>query len=87
MLAETFGLDGAIIIVLVAVVGLALTLWALIDACTRPAAAFRAAGQNKTLWIILPIIGFFLFSIVGAVLGLVYLLAIRPKVAAVQAVS
>jgi uncharacterized membrane protein YwzB len=79
MAAEIFGEQG-FIIVLVALGSLVLALWALIDAATRPESAFKAAGQSKVLWIILPIVGIFLFTFVGGVLGIVYLATIRPKV-------
>jgi uncharacterized membrane protein YwzB len=82
MLAELFGQQGLIILLLPVFLGVA--LWALIDAAIRPDAAFRAAGQSKVLWIILPIVGIFLFVIVGGILGVVYLAAIRPKVKAAR---
>jgi hypothetical protein len=62
-------------------VGLVISIWALVDTVSRPEWAWQASGQNKVLWIILNIIGFF---ICGLVIGLIYLLAIRPKVAAAQ---
>jgi hypothetical protein len=64
----------------IALVSLVIAVWALVDASIRPGTAFKAAGQNKALWIILPIVGIFLFSFVGGILGAVYLSAIRPKV-------
>jgi hypothetical protein len=39
----------------------------------------RPLVRIKTLWIVLPIVGMFLFVLVGGVLGIVYLTAIRPK--------
>ena len=83
MLGAVFGVDA--IFVLVFLGSFVLAVWALIDAVIRPGPAFKAAGQNKTLWIILPIAGIFLFSIVGGILGAVYLVAIRPKVKLAQA--
>jgi Protein of unknown function (DUF2516) len=79
MSGEIFGLDG-LIVLLVALASLGLAVWALADAAVRPGQAFKAAGQSKTLWILLPIVGIFVFSIVGGLLGVVYLVAIRPKV-------
>ena len=58
-----------------------LSIWALVDAISRPVWAFQAAGSNKTLWVVLEVLGIF---ICGLVLSLIYLLAIRPKVAAAQ---
>lgn len=66
---------------LLSLVALAVSLWALIDAAMRPTWAWEAAGQNKTLWIVLNVAGLF---VCGLVIGLVYLLAIRPKVASGQ---
>ena len=79
MIADVFGVGG--FVVLVVVLGsLVVAVWALFDAAIRPGPAFKAAGQSKALWIILPIVGVFLFTIVGGIAGVVYLSAIRPKV-------
>jgi hypothetical protein len=61
-----------------------LPLWGLVDAARRDEARFRAAGQNKTLWIVLNALGLVVWG-VGAIVALVYLLVVRPKVAAVAA--
>jgi hypothetical protein len=82
-MAEILGGGGLIILLFPISFGLA--LWALIDAATRPESAFKSARQSKVLWIVLPIVGIFLFAIVGGVLGVVYLFAIRPKVKLAQA--
>ena len=66
---------------ILALASAALSIWALVDAISRPVWAFQAAGSNKTLWIVLEAVGFF---VCGLVLALIYLLAIRPKVAAAQ---
>ena len=52
MIAEVFGVDG-LIILLVTVVTFAIPLWAVIDAIARPAAAFAAAGSSKGMWLAL----------------------------------
>jgi hypothetical protein len=62
-------------------VSVGLSIWALVDAIGRPVWAFQAAGSNKTLWIVLEAVGFF---VCGLVLSLIYLIAVRPKVAAAQ---
>ncbi len=69
---------------LLGLASLFVAVWALIDAAIRPTMAFQAAGQNKALWIILPIVGLFLFGFIGGILGLVYLGVIRPKVRSAQ---
>ncbi len=82
MLGEVFGLDGLVALVFIA--AFVLSIWALIDACIRPTDAFKAAGQNKALWVILPIVGLLLFTVIGGVAGVVYLTVIKPKVQAAQ---
>ena len=70
-----------LVILLVLAATLLLPVWGVVDAATRPEQAFTAAGQNKTLWIILNGAGILVCG-VGAVLAVVYLAAIRPRVAA-----
>ncbi|MGO8872291.1 MAG: DUF2516 family protein [Acidimicrobiales bacterium] len=79
MVGEIFN-TGGFIALLIPLACLVLALWALVDAASRPAPAFQAAGQSKVLWIVLPIAGIFLFTIVGGIVGIVYLAVIRPKV-------
>ncbi len=65
-------------------------LWALIDACTRSAAAFPAADKlTKPIWagilagaLLLSFLfgGTSLFGLVGIVAALVYLVDVRPAV-------
>ncbi len=71
---------------------LVLSVWALVDAITRPAAAYVAAGkQTKPIWLAIlgvaaaltltgnaPVLG--LFGIVVAVASIVYLVDVRPAV-------
>ena len=71
---------------------LVLVAWALIDAVTRPAPAFVAAGkQTKQIWLailgvalLLCLIGFAgvlgIFGFVVAVAAIVYLVDVRPAV-------
>jgi hypothetical protein len=70
---------------------LVLTAWALIDAATRPAAAFVAAGkQTKPIWLAILGVGlvlfllfpsiFGIFGLVVAVAAIVYLVDVRPAV-------
>src|SRR5689334_13449071 len=65
-------------------ISLALSVWAIVDVVSRPEWAFRAAGSSKPLWLVLEIVGLF---VCGPVLSLIYLLAIRPKVAAASALG
>jgi hypothetical protein len=71
---------------------LVLVAWALVDAATRPAAAFVAAGkQTKQIWLailgvalLLSLVGLGgilnLFGFVIAVAAIVYLVDVRPAV-------
>ncbi len=75
---------------LVGLVILVTQLWALVDACTRPAAAFPAADKlTKPIWagilagaLLLSFLfgGTSLFGLVGIVAALVYLVDVRPAV-------
>ncbi len=81
MVGATSAVSSAIILLLLA--AFVVCLWAIVDAALRPRVAFEAAGQNKVLWIVLPIVGLFL-GVIGGVLGIVYLGVIRPKVKSAQ---
>lgn len=68
---------------------LALKVWALVDACTRWAPAFPAAGKlTKVAWIVIlaasAVLGglsvFGLLGLVGTVAAVVYLVDVRPAV-------
>jgi hypothetical protein len=83
LLAEVFGPDG--LIVVIALVGLAIPLWAIIDAASRPTGAFRAAGSSKGMWISLIVVFWFFTGLIGLILAIVYLASIRPRVRAALA--
>ena len=84
MLAEIIGWDFVIlgVVVVAGLVPLGLAIWAVIDIAQRPESAFQAAGQSKTTWLLLVILLTLFCGLPGAVLALIYLFAIRPKVAA-----
>lgn len=54
-----------------------LPLYCILDAASRPSATFRAAGSNKTLWVVL-LIWLNLFAAV------VYLSSVRPRLEATE---
>jgi hypothetical protein len=56
----------------------AVPAWAVVDAASRPAVAFYGAGSNKTAWIVVIAVSWFLG--LGFFLGGFYLLFTRPKV-------
>jgi uncharacterized membrane protein YkvI len=77
-------LRGAFLVIALAM--LAVKLFALVDAATRPEPAFTYADkQTKTFWIVILVLAllsaFFGFlSIIGLVAALVYLVDVRPRV-------
>ena len=66
-----------LIIIVIMLAFAVIPIWGLIDAATRPAGVWNAAGQSKVLWIILQ----FVLGILGA---LIYFLAIRPRLQAIE---
>jgi hypothetical protein len=75
-LAAIVGPD--LLLVLVLVCAMVIPIWAVVDAATRPAFAFSAAGSNKTVWIVVIAVAWF-FGL-GFFLGGFYLLFTRPKI-------
>jgi len=69
VIGEVFGAYGVIILV-VALVGLVVPIWAVVDAISRRGAAFTAAGSSKGMWL--------------ALISAVYLASIRARVRAVM---
>ena len=67
---------------LVALVFLAPIVLGLVDAIRRPKEAFVAAGRAKGIWIGLLVVAFIAPPLIGAGIGMWYLIAVRPKVAA-----
>jgi hypothetical protein len=64
-----------VLLLLLGLVGL--PILAVIDAAVRPASAWRAAGESKVVWILLS----WFLGVIGAC---IYLLVIRPRVAAAE---
>lgn len=75
MLADVVGPD----LMVVVLIGIALPLWAIIDALSRPAVAFYAAGSNKTAWVLVLLVATFVLGI-GLFLAAFYLISVRRKV-------
>jgi len=82
MAGAIIGVDGIIVFV-IALVGLVVPLWAVVDAISRPSPAFKAAGSSKGMWVALILVFWLLTGLIGVVLAVVYLAAIRPRVRAV----
>lgn len=78
-----------ILLLVLGVALLALKIWALVDACLRPGAAFPAAGKlTKLIWVAILVVAVLLsglsvlslFGLVGTVAAVVYLVDVRPAV-------
>ena len=83
MIGEIFGPD-IFVVLIVAVAGLLVPIWAIADAASRPSGAFVAAGSSKALWITLIVVFWLVTGVVGFVLACVYLASIRPRVKAIS---
>lgn len=62
---------------------LALTVWALLDAARRPEWAWALCGRRRVVWMAAILFGA-MTVIVGLVVSTVYLVRIRPAVAAAE---
>ncbi len=84
MIGDIFGPDifVAFVLLVLSVATIAIPIWAVIDAASRPGPAFAAAGSSKGMWIALIVVFTVLTGLVGLVLACVYLASVRPKVRA-----
>jgi hypothetical protein len=71
------------VVVLLCSVPLALSLWALLDAARRPEWAWALAGRRRVVWMASILFGA-LVLVVGLVVSIVYLVRVRPEVAAAE---
>jgi hypothetical protein len=62
---------------------LMLTLWALLDAARRPEWAWALAGRRRVVWLAAILFGA-MTVILGVVISSLYLLRVRPAVAAAE---
>ena len=69
---------------LVCSVPLLLTGWALLDAARRPEWAWALAGRRRVVWMAAILFGA-MTLLVGLVVASVYLVRVRPEVAAAEA--
>jgi hypothetical protein len=82
MTAVIFGPELLIVLFLVIPV---LAIWVAIDASGKPDWAFERVGQNKTLWIVLPLVGIFLCGLLTIGAAIMWFASVRPKVVAAAA--
>ena len=74
-----------ILIVGIGLVPIALAIWAIVDAASRPDAAWKAIDKSRATWITLIVVFTLFCNLVGLVLSIVYLLTIRRQLAAAAA--
>lgn len=73
-------LSWAFVLVCVASLPLALSMWALLDAARRPGWAFALAGRSQAVWVALTAAGV-MVMIAGIGISAYYLSRVRPVVA------
>lgn len=73
----TANLMGGDALIVVFLVGTVIYLWGLVDSIVRPGWAYKAAGSNKALWVVL-------ILVIGFIPAAIYLLTVRPRVARAQ---
>ncbi len=78
-----------LLLVVLGIGAFGLKLWALVDACTRPADAYVATGKlTKVAWVAILAVAVLLggtdvlglFGLLGIVAAIVYLVDVRPAV-------
>jgi hypothetical protein len=74
---------GATVTVILFAIPLMLTVWALLDAARRPEWAWALAGRRRVVWMALILFGA-MTVLVGVVVATVYLVRVRPAVAAAE---
>lgn len=73
-----------IVWLIVALIPIGLSLWALLDCARRPAWAWSLAGRSQVAWLAAIAFGV-LVLIFGIAISLWYLTRVRPHIAAVEA--
>lgn len=73
-----------IVWLLIGVLPISLSVWALLDCARRPAWAWSLAGKSQLLWLGAILFGVFLLLLGVAISGW-YLIVVRPTIARVEA--
>lgn len=75
------------IVFLVGMVGLGLSVWAMLDALRASEAQWEAIGRKRVVWLAAVAASALFFGPVGSVVAIFYLMAIRPALAAAKSVE
>jgi len=78
-----FGPD-LLIVLLVVLIPIGLSIWAIVDVSSHSKHDFSEAGSSKTAWIVV-IALFTIFYGFGSLIAIYYLIRVRPKVRKVEA--
>lgn len=73
------GAGGFVVSGILTLVFLGIGIWAALDANKYPDATWQATGQNKTLWMVLPIVMGLCCGILVLIPVLIYFLSIKKK--------
>jgi hypothetical protein len=68
-----------VILLLLFLIGIGVSVWALADIASKPEAAFVGAGMSKFMWVVLIAVFIVVFAPVAVVLSVVYLASVRSK--------
>jgi hypothetical protein len=74
---------GAAATLVVLAIPLTLTVWALLDAARRPEWAWALAGRRRVVWMALILFGA-MTVLVGLAVATMYLVRVRPAIAAAE---
>jgi hypothetical protein len=83
-LAEVVVNLGSPELLILGLVILGLVIWVVVDASSRPEWVWQRTGQNRVVWIAVPLVGLVFCGVVSLVMAIVYLASIRPQLIAAQ---
>jgi hypothetical protein len=75
------------IVFVVGMVGLGLSVWAMLDALRTSEAQWEAIGRKRVIWLVAVAASALFFGPGGSVVAIFYLMAIRPALAAARSVE
>ena len=75
---------GAPELLILSLVPLGLVIWTVVDTSSRPEWVWQRTGQNRVVWIAVPLVGRVFCGVVSLVMAIVDLASIRPQLIAAQ---